>query len=478
MNYSIIIAHAGGDANLKTLVPKLRAVFQDDETEVIIVEHRETGWRPRGALLNAGARQAKGDILVFHDANYYPLTEGTNGEPRSPGDGGYYDPGAADVLSPIGRVVHLTRDLDDDEFLFGTIVVFRREAFFRINGFNSIYRCRVFEDADLHKRIRNSQLAWKQGNAVFYALDHDETAAGSDDADRQRDNEIFMQWGTYHLAGVLTAVPAVREVTPPLEGIDHWLQVDDIRGMLGDGSHCASVEALARFYEDAPETHANIWLTCERLASDHAMLREHRNWVFANAFGYGARPLHWMWKIIVRDLPQRFKFLEIGVYMGQIVSLVSLLTKACNKEGVIIGITPLTNAGDKYSQHPNVNYREAINRIYDQFGIARDYLQIIEGFSNDERVIAEAQAVGPFDVIYVDGCHDYEVVKSDIDRYSSMVKIDGLLVIDDASNNLRMLGTYRGLEDVSKAVSDTVERDVRFRHLFAVGHNRVWRRVS
>ncbi len=185
-----------------------------------------------------------------------------------------------------------------------------------------------------------------------------------------------------------------------------------------------------------------------------------------------------MWNIIVNHLPQGFKFLEIGVYMGQVVSLVSLLSEANKKEGLVFGITPLTNAGDKYSKHPQVDYRKAIGRIYNRFGMRRNQIRLIEGVSNDERVIAAAERIGPYDAIYIDGCHDYEVVESDIEHYAPMLKIAGLLIIDDASTNLRVQGMLAGFGDVGMAVRNTIEGDVRFKHLFAVGHSRVWRRLG
>jgi hypothetical protein len=493
MKYSIVICYRNREEHLKILVPRLRQVFAD-EAEIILVEQYDNDKFQRGQLFNVGAKFAKGSILVFHDVDHYPLhDEATMGNVL-------YDPADSDVLLPVNKVIYVKNDLTEkpleeipsgyrhfrngvDRNYFGGVIAFRRDAFFRINGFNSIYRGWGLEDADLRERIQYFNLQWKRGLGVFYALDHPDSNPGYYDEDFQKNNQIFLQWRSYLDAGVNTQHQTIDEIEPPISGIDKWLQVQNIFTVSQDGQQYTSVNALAEYYEDTPEKHSNIWNAFKQLVNSHDNLREHRNWVVANRHGYGNRAFHWMWNLIVKDLPRGFKFLEIGVYMGQTISLISLLNKAQRKNGLVFGITPLTNAGDKYSKHPNINYEEAIGRIYYQFGLDGNDLQLIEGMSNDKSVIAEAQRISPFDVIYVDGCHDYEVVKSDIQNYAPLLKLGGLFVMDDASCSLNIPDglirmNWRGLEDVCRAAAETIEQDSRFRHLFAVGHNRVWRRIA
>ncbi|KKN07153.1 hypothetical protein LCGC14_1070130, partial [marine sediment metagenome] len=245
-----------------------------------------------------------------------------------------------------------------------------------------------------------------------------------------------------------------------------------------------SLDGMTKYYQDTPEKHTAIWNTFKDMVNDHPELKGHRDWVINNDFGYGNRAFHWMWHIIARDLPMRFKFLEIGVFKGQVISLLSLLNKRHRKEGMVYGITPLSSAGDKYCpQHPDVDYEAHILRIYQQFNLDASDLGIIEGLSNDLDIIETAKELGPFDVVFVDGCHDYEVVVSDIINYGEMLRVGGLMVIDDVSNYLNIPDglirlDWRGLEDVSNAARDTIEKDERFTELFAVGHNRVWRKTA
>jgi hypothetical protein len=265
--------------------------------------------------------------------------------------------------------------------------------------------------------------------------------------------------------------------------VDHWLKTTNFMTSPLEMVPLMTIDGVTQYYEDIPDKHTAIWTGFKRLVNAYPELKNHRDWVVQNNFGYGNRAFHWMWYLITQELPLEFKFLEIGVFKGQLISLMSMLNAYHRKSGQIYGITPLTNAGDKYSKHPDVDYEGHIQRIYQQFGLDASDLGIIQGLSNDPDIIETAQELGPFDVVFVDGCHDYEVVVSDITHYGDMLKVGGLMVIDDVSSYLKIPDglirmDWRGLEDVSNAARDTIEKDKRFQHLFAVGHNRVWRKIK
>lgn len=486
MKYSVIICYRNRLEHLKILAPRLREVF-GDTAEIIVVEQNNNERFQRGAIFNVGAQIAKGEILVFHDVDHYPT------------DSVSYDPAANDLLLPVKRVVYVRNDLTEksleevpsgyrhfkdgvDADFFGGVEVFKREAFFKINGFNTLYRGWGLEDADLRERVKHYALTGYRGPGTFYALDHADSFPGVQDNDFQKNQQIFMQWKDYLDVGVNTQFQTLDEIKSPVDDVDRWVQATNISVVSKDMQQYTTVDRLTAFYEDTPEKHIAIWTSLKALVNEHDELREHRNWVIANNFGYGNRAFHWMWNIIVAQLPRRFKFLEIGVYMGQIVSLISMMNKAHKKGGLVYGLTPLNNTGDKFSKHPEINYEQAIQRIYAQFKLDGDDLQIIEGLSTTPGVIETARAEGPYDVVYIDGGHDYDVVLSDLKHYPEMLKVGGLLVVDDASSYLKIPDglirmNWRGIEDVSNAVRDTIEKDSRFKHLFAVGHNRVWKRT-
>ena len=81
----------------------------------------------------------------------------------------------------------------------------------------------------------------------------------------------------------------------------------------------------------------------------------------------------------------------------------------------------------------------------------------------------------PFDMIYIDGSHNYEDVVIDILFCDELLKQNGLLVMDDASSDLSLgkSSVFRGHADVALAIKNSLDT-TKYKHLFACGHNRVW----
>ena len=82
-----------------------------------------------------------------------------------------------------------------------------------------------------------------------------------------------------------------------------------------------------------------------------------------------------------------------------------------------------------------------------------------------------------FDVVFIDGGHSYPVVTSDLRVFMPMVAVGGLLVVDDAGDDLNFKAEYKGWPEVSRAVRDVLDPDPQFVELFASNSMRVWRRV-
>ena len=244
----------------------------------------------------------------------------------------------------------------------------------------------------------------------------------------------------------------------------------------------ATLSEVVANYSDNEASHTALWNSFLSNVQALPYLKKHRDYVEAGGFGYGDRPFHWMWKLLVSEMPSKFNFLEIGVFQGQTLSLVGLLAGRMAKNAKVVGITPLDRTGDQYATHPDLDYAARIKKIHLDHGLGRP--TIINGLSFDPRVKHLAQEEGPYDLVYIDGCHDYLVVVDDITSYAPMVRPGGFLVVDDAGNNLKLPKgliphDWFGLEDVSQAVKNTLEEGAlreQFEHLFAVGHNRVFRR--
>jgi len=252
-------------------------------------------------------------------------------------------------------------------------------------------------------------------------------------------------------------------------------------------------QGLVDSYEDTLEFHTAVRDDFyERVQNDDEMFIL-RKWILANRHGYGETQFYWMWNLIVKELPQDFKFLEIGVYRGQIPALGTMLARRYGIEGRFFGVTELSVIGFNGTHEGDPDFESDIARTFVAANQPMDKFSIIQGNSLNEDVIYTTNEEGPFDVVYIDGGHAYDEVISDIENYAEMVKPGGLVAIDDASCDLnlplkandwsaRFLEKNehysKGLPEVTKAVNDTIQKDDRFTELFAIGHNRVWRRCE
>jgi len=227
------------------------------------------------------------------------------------------------------------------------------------------------------------------------------------------------------------------------------------------------------FYKTNENKHYHLYNEFEKnVMKDHALLDS-----FNSISGYGEIPFVWHWKLLVDQCPSEFTFLEIGVYRGRVLSQVGMLATTANKNAKIYGITPLSNEGDKYSNYETIDYLQEITQNFMKLNGNHTNLKIIKGYSQDSIIIKKAWEQGPYNILFIDGCHDYDAVVSDLNHYSNMVVPGGYLVMDDASLYLDdPYGKFLGHPDVSKAAKDVMDNNDDFTHIYAVGHNRVWQR--
>ena len=200
-------------------------------------------------------------------------------------------------------------------------------------------------------------------------------------------------------------------------------------------------------------------------------LKAYRDWIEANIFGFGERCFLWMWNDIIARMPNEFTFMEIGVFRGQILGLVKLLADRQGKKVRRIGITPL----DTTDGHWESDYEADIKKLHDTFSIANDYELITLDSTNPVAINLASQ--NPPDVLYIDGGHTYEVVKSDLTNYIPILKVGGTLVIDDCNNAIPMpWGYFQGIQSVSLAVDEVLPREGSteyWKHELNLVHNRV-----
>jgi len=241
------------------------------------------------------------------------------------------------------------------------------------------------------------------------------------------------------------------------------------------------IENVVDFYKnnsDMYTVHKTIYETFEKNAveyNNNILLIQ-----YTNTPGFGYLAFSWNWYLLVKSMPSQFSFLEIGVYKGRILALIQLLSILFNKSVNIYGVSPLDTTGDKYSKYDSTNYLDCIKESFSKFQLPFTNTKLIQGLSQEQSAIETVKQQEPYDIVFIDGCHDYDVVCLDIQNYSNMVKVGGYLVLDDASSLLPYAcgGGFLGHDDVGRAVNTILIKDTRFIHLYAVGHNRVWKRIS
>jgi len=234
-------------------------------------------------------------------------------------------------------------------------------------------------------------------------------------------------------------------------------------------------EAIEYYKSDSSkDKHKVLYQTFEKNASENHYLKKQ----YSIVSGFGELAFSWNWFLLVQSMPDSFDFLEIGVYKGRIISLVQMIANLLNKSVNIYAITPLNNTGDKFSEYDNLDYLKEIQRSYSLSNVSMDTTTLIKGFSQDHLVIDKAQK-RMYNIIFIDGSHDYANVILDIKNYTPFIKPGGYLVMDDASFFLEnAYGVFLGHCDVSLAIEDVLESNIEFEHVLAIGHNRVWKKRS
>jgi len=205
------------------------------------------------------------------------------------------------------------------------------------------------------------------------------------------------------------------------------------------------------------------------------VLREHRRYFAQNRRGFGEDAFHAMWFLLFQEFrPSRA--LEIGVYRGQTVTLWKLLARHFGFECAVGCVSPFTPAGDSVSRYgEQLDYLADMQLNHRHFGLPLP--EVCRQYST----ASEAQAFiagRPWNVIYIDGNHDYEIVSQDWAVCSRAVPPGGLIVLDDAALDTEYhpprfaTAGHPGPSRLAREIDPG-----RFREILAVGHNRVFQRL-
>jgi hypothetical protein len=202
-------------------------------------------------------------------------------------------------------------------------------------------------------------------------------------------------------------------------------------------------------------------------------IKAHRHYFVSEARGYGEDPFHIVWF----DIFTHFKpesALEIGVYRGQTISLWTLISKTLELKTEIFGISPLNNAGDALSIYPDLDYEKDIKENFAKFSL--EFPRLVKALSTDFEA-EEFIKSRLWDLIYIDGGHDFDVVLHDYKIALKQLNVGGILCLDDSSlySKFKIDGIFKGHPGPSKVVHDFAEKEMR--HLLTVGHNNFYIKI-
>ena len=220
------------------------------------------------------------------------------------------------------------------------------------------------------------------------------------------------------------------------------------------------------------------YLDCVRCFHSHGfpeILRRHRAYFQKERRGFGEDAFHVMWWMLFRET-KPIHFLEIGVYRGQTLSLASMLQRMFAIEGTVLGISPFNPSGDAVSAYrSDVNYLLDTEANFSVFDLPPP--ELVQAFSTDQAATDRIRKQ-VWDIIYIDGNHDYQIAKADWDTCSGAVRQGGLIILDDASLNTNYnpprfaTAGHPGPSQVAAEVDAS-----QFEEVLRVGHNRVFRKL-
>jgi hypothetical protein len=203
-------------------------------------------------------------------------------------------------------------------------------------------------------------------------------------------------------------------------------------------------------------------------------LVEHRRYFSQESRGFGEAAFHVMWAALF-SIFKPSSFLEIGVYRGQTLSLASLCSREICFPTRVCGISPFTSAADSVSKYSNqINYYEDTLKNFAFFQLPAPHL--VRGLSTEPHVWKQV-AQHKWDMVYIDGNHDYEVAKSDFTNCNKILSPRGIIVLDDS-------GVFTGYQappfstrgHVGPSALAQEISALGFQELLQVGHNRVFQK--
>jgi predicted O-methyltransferase YrrM len=165
------------------------------------------------------------------------------------------------------------------------------------------------------------------------------------------------------------------------------------------------------------------------------------------------------------------------VFRGQTISLAALLARQGGWTCEVHGISPFTPAGDSVSKYQQgIDYHSDTLANFEHFQLPRPNL--LRAYSTDAEAVKLIQS-RPWDMIYIDGNHDYEIARKDWEACSQAIKAGGVIVLDDSglSTAYRPPPMATGGHPGPSKLAQEIDRS-KFAEILQVGHNRAFQKVT
>lgn len=205
-------------------------------------------------------------------------------------------------------------------------------------------------------------------------------------------------------------------------------------------------------------------------------IREHREYFQSGGRGFGEDAFHVMWFLLFQEFKPR-SFLEIGVYRGQTLSLAALLARTFGRPCNVCGVSPFSPAGDSVTRYRQaVDYHQDTLDNFAHFDLPKPAL--VRALSTDPAAVASISGQ-QWDMIYIDGNHDYEIACRDWELCSRNVKPGGIIVLDDSGLTTRYRPPFfaTGGHPGPSRLAAEIDRQG-YGEILQVGHNRVFERKT
>ena len=155
-----------------------------------------------------------------------------------------------------------------------------------------------------------------------------------------------------------------------------------------------------------------------------------------------------MYDIAIENIPENGKFLEIGCFLGKSTNyLCTNLINAGREDVTVYALDTFQGSSehgflDKMTDKNGSFYETTKQNL--QFFIGRNQCHLIESRSDNQETIDRFEDK-TFDVIMVDGAHEYDAVLEDIENWWPKLKDGGIMLLDDMYMESVKQAAHKGL---------------------------------